>query len=73
MKKKFNNWKKWLSFSVTDIVDIAIQVRGLIVYRPAFGCCGHPKAGLNTFLAVFMLFSSFQPFCMVWRLEENQI
>ena len=64
MKKKFNNWKKWLSFSVTDIVDIAIQVRGLIVYRPAFGCCGHPKAGWNNFFGrlhnFYLLFNFFE-------------
>ena len=29
------------------------------VFRPAFGYCGHPKAGLTTFSAVFNLFCSF--------------
>ena len=29
------------------------------VFRTAFGCCAHPKAGRNIFLAVFNLFFLF--------------
>ena len=29
------------------------------VFRPAFGCCAHPKAGRNLFSAIFNLFCSF--------------
>ena len=30
------------------------------VFRPAFGCCTHLKAGQNTFFGSFQLFCSFQ-------------
>ena len=35
---------------------------GCCVFRPAFGCCVHPKAGGNTF------FSCFQPFLFILNL-----
>ena len=34
------------------------------VFRPAFGCCAHPKAGRNTF------FSRFQPFLFILNLFQ---
>ena len=36
------------------------------VFQPAFGCCAHPKAGQNHFLAVFNLFCSFQSFFSIF-------
>ena len=39
------------------------KVQICCVFWPAFGCCAHPKAGLNTFLRSFStFFCSFQTF-----------
>ena len=38
---------------------VYFYVCGCCVFRPAFGCCMHPKAGRNTF------FNRFQPFLFI--------
>ena len=62
-KSFFFNLKKWLSFSVTDIVDIAIQVRGLIVYMDQLlVAVGTRKLVGIIFLVVFAIFIFFSTF-----------
>ena len=41
------------------------------VFRPAFGCCTHPKAGLNIFFSRFStFFVHFKAFLVISRLKS---
>ena len=43
------------------------------VFRPAFGCCAHPKAGGNTFFQPFSsFFVHFLPFSVISSLKSTK-
>ena len=48
-------------------------MNGCCVFWPALEYCAHPKAGRNTFWALFTLFSSLWPFFVffVWKEGKN--
>ena len=63
--------KSGLSSSLR-VLDLSPKKVGCCVFRPTFGCCAHPKAGLTTFFSFFNLFCSFQTFVSDFTPEINK-
>ena len=54
----------WVSFKLNYSRDLNTRHISCCVFRPAFGCCTHPKAGPTTF------FSRFQPCLFILNLVQ---
>ena len=74
--KKLHRCLKIKQTKVNNILNIVSLYPWCCVFRPAFGCCPHLKAGQNTFIqsfsTFFLLFSDFTNEITEKRLKMNK-